>query len=69
MDILCLMAFGIHVSATSPRFPDHCSLAAGIFAVRELSCAEYFRFTKSDQTGVAFLDFPVGSWNQAGSSR
>ena len=69
MGIPCLRASGIHASATSLRFPDLCSLAVGIFTIHELSCAEYFRFTKSDRTGVAFLDFRVGPWNQVDSSR
>lgn len=69
MDTLCLVAFGIHSSTTSLRFLGCCILVAGIFATRELSCVEYFKFTKSDRTDVAFLDFQVESWNQVGSSR
>ena len=68
MDTLYLVAFGIHAFATSLRLPGLCSLVAGIFVTHELSCVEYFKFTRSDRVDVAFQDCRGESLNRADNS-
>merc|ERR1719375_2766275 len=67
MGTLCPAASGIRASATAPRFPGLCSLAARISAALSLSYVEYFTFSGSGLIAVAFLSCRVGSWNRAGS--